>query len=76
MPNPELPIEEFAQMILGIDDPLRLRELSEVADLVRWTSNHIARMQDSTPHEPPPAVAFRASVRVPDFWRGEVRDEL
>ena len=63
-------VVERAKSELGIDDPERLQELRDVAEIIPWISAGIRHAQDSRPGEPPPALRFTPEQIASDFWRG------
>jgi hypothetical protein len=68
-------VVERAKSQLGIDDPERLQELSDLAEIIAWISAGIRRAQEARPSEPPPALRFMPERTASDFWRGPHRAE-
>jgi hypothetical protein len=63
-------VEELGRSVLGIDDPDRLREMTDLAGLLAWVRSGVPALQRAHPDEPPPALAFRPGDPARDFWRG------
>ena len=63
-------VKSLARKLLELEDEPRLSEVGTNAGLLQWIRRGMARLQDTNPNEPPPAVEFRPETLARDFWSG------